>query len=142
LRRQTVQKNMVPMPENPKEFDLIVIGGAPPEWFAPPTTAAFGKTVAVVDSHHELGGAGAGVIGSEYACTFTALGTEVHVLDGRDALLSFLDAGRMGDKAVRPGEFRPVFPIYSCPVAPGGLHGLYVEMKRLDASPVRVQGSP
>jgi len=91
---------MVPMPENPKEFDLIVIGGAPPEWFAPPTTAAFGKTVAVVDSHHELGGAGAGVIGSEYACTFTALGTEVHVLDGRDALLSFLDAGRMGDKAV------------------------------------------
>jgi NAD(P) transhydrogenase len=35
---------------------------------------------------------GAGVIGSEYACTFAALGTEVHVLDGRDALLSFLDA--------------------------------------------------
>ena len=35
---------------------------------------------------------GAGVIGSEYACTFTALGTEVHVLDERDTLLSFLDA--------------------------------------------------
>src|SRR5580698_4546377 len=35
---------------------------------------------------------GAGVIGSEYACTFAALGTEVHILDGRDALLSFLDA--------------------------------------------------
>ena len=35
---------------------------------------------------------GAGVIGSEYACTFAALGTEVHVLDGHDALLSFLDA--------------------------------------------------
>src|ERR1700675_3675079 len=35
---------------------------------------------------------GAGVIGSEYACTFAALGTEVHVLDGRDVLLSFLDA--------------------------------------------------
>src|SRR5579863_7341345 len=35
---------------------------------------------------------GAGVIGSEYACTFAALGTEVHVVDGRDALLPFLDA--------------------------------------------------
>jgi len=35
---------------------------------------------------------GAGVIGSEYACTFAALGTEVHILDGRNTLLSFLDA--------------------------------------------------
>jgi NAD(P) transhydrogenase len=34
---------------------------------------------------------GAGVIGSEYACTFAALGTRVHVVDGRDQLLSFLD---------------------------------------------------
>ncbi|MET0988749.1 MAG: Si-specific NAD(P)(+) transhydrogenase, partial [Steroidobacteraceae bacterium] len=35
---------------------------------------------------------GAGVIGSEYACTFAAMGVEVHLLDGRDALLPFLDA--------------------------------------------------
>lgn len=34
---------------------------------------------------------GAGVIGCEYACTFAALGTEVHVIDGRKALLPFLD---------------------------------------------------
>lgn len=34
---------------------------------------------------------GAGVIGSEYACTFAAIGVEVHLVDGRDALLSFLD---------------------------------------------------
>jgi NAD(P) transhydrogenase len=34
---------------------------------------------------------GAGVVGAEYACTFRALGVEVHVLDGRDALLPFLD---------------------------------------------------
>jgi NAD(P) transhydrogenase len=34
---------------------------------------------------------GAGVIGSEYACTFAALGARVHVVDGRDRLLSFLD---------------------------------------------------
>src|ERR1019366_4492203 len=222
------------MPENPQEFDLIVIGGGPAGMVGATTAAAFGRTVAVVDSHHELGGAGAntgtvpsktlretalalsgmrsrdlygvdlslrreatvadflrhernvkaglnhvlsermaashitvycgtasfedertvrvrpsadanppdlllrgqhfliaigsapvrpdtfpfdcseiydsdtildidrlpekmavigaGVIGSEYACTFAALGTEVHVLDGRDALLSFLDS--------------------------------------------------
>ncbi len=34
---------------------------------------------------------GAGVIGSEYAGTFAALGTEVHLVDGRDTLLPFLD---------------------------------------------------
>ncbi|MCE0483514.1 MAG: Si-specific NAD(P)(+) transhydrogenase [Methylacidiphilales bacterium] len=34
---------------------------------------------------------GAGVIGSEYACTFAALGAEVHLIDGRDTLLPFLD---------------------------------------------------
>jgi NAD(P) transhydrogenase len=35
---------------------------------------------------------GAGVIGSEYGCTFAALGTKVHIIDGRDKLLPFLDA--------------------------------------------------
>lgn len=34
---------------------------------------------------------GAGVIGCEYAGTFAALGTEVHLVDGRDSLLPFLD---------------------------------------------------
>lgn len=34
---------------------------------------------------------GAGVIGCEYASTFAALGTEVHLIDGRDTLLPFLD---------------------------------------------------
>ena len=34
---------------------------------------------------------GAGVIGSEYACTFATLGCQVHVIDGRDTLLPFLD---------------------------------------------------
>jgi NAD(P) transhydrogenase len=43
---------------------------------------ALPKSVAVV---------GAGVIGAEYACTFAALGVEVHLIDGRDALLGFLD---------------------------------------------------
>jgi NAD(P) transhydrogenase len=35
--------------------------------------------------------AGAGVIGCEYACTFAALGTAVHLVDGRVDLLPFLD---------------------------------------------------
>jgi NAD(P) transhydrogenase len=34
---------------------------------------------------------GAGVIGSEYASTFAALGASVHLIDGRDSLLPFLD---------------------------------------------------
>ncbi len=40
------------------------------------------KTLAVI---------GAGVVGAEYACTFAALGVEVHLIDGRDSLLGFLD---------------------------------------------------
>ena len=35
---------------------------------------------------------GGGVIGSEYACTFAALGVSVRLVDGRDRLLPFLDA--------------------------------------------------
>ncbi len=34
---------------------------------------------------------GAGVIGSEYACTFAILGTHVDLVDNRDVLLPFLD---------------------------------------------------
>src|SRR6266404_2523529 len=34
---------------------------------------------------------GAGVIGAEYSSTFAALGVEVHLIDGRDSLLGFLD---------------------------------------------------
>lgn len=34
---------------------------------------------------------GAGVVGSEYACTFAALGVVVHLVDGRNTLMPFLD---------------------------------------------------
>jgi NAD(P) transhydrogenase len=34
---------------------------------------------------------GAGTIGCEYACTFSALGAQVHVIDGRNELFPFLD---------------------------------------------------
>lgn len=39
---------------------------------------------------------GAGVIGTEYASTFAALGVPVHIVDGRDVLLPFLDR-ELGD---------------------------------------------
>lgn len=35
---------------------------------------------------------GGGVIGCEYACLFAALGTRITIVEGREALLSFLDA--------------------------------------------------
>jgi NAD(P) transhydrogenase len=47
------------MPEEPRAFDLIVIGGGPAGIVGATTAAAFGKKVAVVDNHPELGGAGA-----------------------------------------------------------------------------------
>lgn len=78
------------------EFILIASGSAP---FHPPEfpfkddrihdsneileLKAIPKTLAVV---------GAGVIGSEYACTFAALGSKVDLIDGRDSLLPFLDS--------------------------------------------------
>ena len=40
---------------------------------------------------------GSGVIASEYACIFAALGTHVTLMDGRDRLLSFLDL-ELGDR--------------------------------------------
>ena len=75
---------------------LIAIGSAPVH----PVTFPFDRpeiydsdTILDIDClPRKMAVIGAGVIGSEYACTFTALGTEVHVLDERDALLSFLDA--------------------------------------------------
>ena len=47
---------------------------------------------------------GGGVIGSEYACMFAALGVRVHLIDGRDVLLPFLDpdlSGRAGGRRWR-----------------------------------------
>jgi hypothetical protein len=41
-----------------KDYDLIVIGGGPAGIAGAATAAGFGKNVALIDSHHELGGAG------------------------------------------------------------------------------------
>src|SRR5688500_6945287 len=45
----------------------------------------------IEDLPKKLAVIGAGVVGAEYAGTFAALGVEVHLIDGRDGLLTFLD---------------------------------------------------
>ena len=47
------------MGDEPKIYDLIVIGGGPAGINGATTARILGKTVALVDRHHELGGAGA-----------------------------------------------------------------------------------
>ena len=54
---------------------------------------------------------GAGVIGAEYACMFAALGVPVHLIDGRDCLLPFLDldvAQALTQGHDRPGDQVPL----------------------------------
>ena len=46
------------MPAEPKQYDLIIIGGGPAGIVGAATARASHKTVALVDSHQELGGAG------------------------------------------------------------------------------------
>jgi len=43
---------------DPKNYDLIVLGGGPAGIVGASTAAGFGKSIALVDNHHELGGAG------------------------------------------------------------------------------------
>jgi NAD(P) transhydrogenase len=47
------------MPAEPKSYDLVVIGGGPAGINGATTARLLGKAVALVDRHHELGGAGA-----------------------------------------------------------------------------------
>src|SRR5580658_752173 len=46
------------MPDQPKHYDLIVLGGGPAGIIGASSAARLGKSVALVDNHHELGGAG------------------------------------------------------------------------------------
>jgi len=78
------------------EFILIATGSSPVR----PPEFAFGDD-RIHDSNEilhlktlpkKLAVVGGGVVGSEYASTFAALGAEVHLIDGREVLLPFLDA--------------------------------------------------
>jgi len=77
------------------ESILIATGSSPlrPELFPFGSPEIYDSdTILQLDGLPErLAVVGAGIIGSEYACTFAILGTEVHLVDGRDVLLPFLD---------------------------------------------------
>lgn len=75
---------------------LIATGSSParpPEFcFDDPRVHDSNEILALEALPHTLAVVGAGVIGAEYASTFAALGCTVHLIDGRDTLLPFLDA--------------------------------------------------
>jgi NAD(P) transhydrogenase len=77
------------------EVILIASGSSParpPQFpFEHPRVHDSNEILELQELPKSLAVVGAGVIGSEYACTFTALGTQVHLIDGRDRLLPFLD---------------------------------------------------
>ncbi|MCZ2344449.1 MAG: Si-specific NAD(P)(+) transhydrogenase [Bacteroidales bacterium] len=77
------------------EFIVIAIGSAPmrPALFPfdHPRVWDSDEILEITHVPKRLAVIGAGVIGSEYACTFAALEGKVEIIDGRDALLPFLD---------------------------------------------------
>src|SRR5262245_43981971 len=77
------------------ESVIIAIGSSPARPplfpFAHPRVHDSDEIVNLEDVPDSLAVVGGGVIGSEYACTFAALGVPVHIIDGRDCLLPFLD---------------------------------------------------
>src|SRR5205085_5229409 len=74
---------------------LIASGSSPvrpPEFpFEHPGVHDSDEILGIGTMPKKLAVVGAGVIGAEYACTYAALGVEVHLIDGRDSLLAFLD---------------------------------------------------
>ena len=71
-----------------------------------------------------LAAIGAGVIGSEYGCTFAALGAQVHIIDVRDKLLPFLDAEASRTLASAMGRAGVTFhwneTVRQCDILPSG----------------------
>ena len=76
-------------------FVLIASGSAPLRpaefCFDHPRVHDSNQILDIVELPKKLAVIGAGVVGAEYAGTFAALGVEVHLIDGRDGLLTFLD---------------------------------------------------
>jgi NAD(P) transhydrogenase len=86
---------------------------------------------------------GAGVIGAEYACTFAALGVEVHLVDGRDTLLPFLDhdvsAALLSAMTTNGIHFHWGERVVSCtPAGPADIHLTLSSGATLDVTDVLV----
>jgi len=117
---------------------LLATGSSPvrpPEFdFADPRVHDSNEILELPSLPKSLAVVGAGVVGSEYACTFRALGTEVHVVDGREALLSFLDtevsvalAAAMASNGI---QFHWGERVKTCELPPGGAATLRFESGR------------
>ncbi len=75
---------------------IVAIGSAPARPplfpFEHPRVHDSDELLFITQMPRSLAVIGAGVIGSEYACMFATLGTRVHLIDGRDTLMNFLDS--------------------------------------------------
>jgi NAD(P) transhydrogenase len=83
------------------DFFLIATGSRPhrPDWipFDQPEIYDSDEILRLETVPDSMIVLGSGVIASEYACIFAALGVKVTVMDGRDRLLGFLD-GELGER--------------------------------------------
>ncbi len=92
--------------------------------FAHPRIHDSNEILMITELPQRLAVVGAGVIGAEYACTFATLGVEVHLIDGRDALMPFLDRDISG--AIAAGmaaagiRFHWKEVVLSCTTSAGG----------------------
>lgn len=125
---------------------LIATGSSPvhpPEFpFGHPRVHDSNEILEIEAMPRSLVVVGAGVIGSEYACMFAALGVEVHVVDGRESLLSFLDDdlssalyAAMTDAGIR---FHWKEKVASCEARDDGVHVVLSSGARIVASDVLV----
>ncbi len=81
-----------PAPGRPDPDRHRLLAGAAPEFPFDHPRMLDSDTILQLDRlPRSLAVIGAGVIGSEYACTFAALGTDVWIVNGREELLPFLD---------------------------------------------------
>jgi NAD(P) transhydrogenase len=89
------------------DFFLIATGSRPhrPSWipFAEEEIYDSDEILEIETIPDSLIVLGSGVIASEYACIFAALGTHVTLMDGRDRLLAFLDV-EVGERFSRELE--------------------------------------
>jgi NAD(P) transhydrogenase len=83
------------------DFFLLATGSRPhrPDWipFDAPEIYDSDEILKLQTIPESMIVLGSGVIASEYACIFAALGVKVTVMDGRDKLLGFLD-GELGER--------------------------------------------